>query len=156
MTTNPTCCPLLALFVRTPLCLRPSLLDLYSVSCTWLVTISLRQLFTKCREFFFKTYLVFLSRYTTRKRAPKSHRLSETPIEWRNTSDTFTPRGLGYNRASCELVNCFELKESDGELRRSCLRRQPACLQPCARLVILGSEEDLRGNTTKLVAGEYV
>jgi len=31
------------------------------------------------------------------------------------------------------------LKESDGELRRSCLRRQPACLQPCARLVILGS-----------------
>jgi len=63
-----------------------------------------------------------MSRYTTRKRAPKSHRLSETPIVWRNTSDTFTPRGLGYNRASCELVKCFELRESDGELRRSCLR----------------------------------
>jgi len=54
-----------------------------------------------------------LSRYTTRKRALKSHRLSETPIVWRNTSDTFTPRGLGNNRASCELVKCFELKESD-------------------------------------------
>jgi len=66
----------------------------------------------------------------------KSHGLSETPIVWRNTSDTFTPRGLGYNRASCELVKCFEFQESDGELRRSCLRRQPACLQPCARLVI--------------------
>ena len=67
----------------------------------------------------------------------KSHRLSETPIVWRNTSDTFTPRGLGYNCSSCELVKCFELKESDGELRRSCLRQQPTCLQPCARLVIL-------------------
>ena len=44
----------------------------------------------------------------------KSHRLSETPIVWRNTSDTFTPRGLGYNCSSCELVKCFELKESDG------------------------------------------
>ena len=77
-----------------------------------------------------------VSRYTTRKRALKSHRLSETPIVWRNTSDTFTPRGLGYNRASCELVKCFELKESDGELHRSCLRRQPTCLQSCARLVI--------------------
>jgi len=32
---------------------------------------------------------------------------SETPIVWRNTSDTFTPRGLGYNRASCELVKLF-------------------------------------------------
>ena len=40
-----------------------------------------------------------MSRYTTRKRPLKSHRLSETPIEWRNTSDTFTPRGLGYNCA---------------------------------------------------------
>jgi len=39
-------------------------------------------------------------------------------------SDTFTPRALGYNRTSCELVKCFELKESDGELHRSCLRRQ--------------------------------
>ena len=47
--------------------------------------------------------IVKLSRYTTRKRALKSHRLSETPIVWRHTSDTFTPRGLGYNRASCEL-----------------------------------------------------
>jgi len=71
----------------------------------------------------------------------KSHRLSETPIVWRNTSGTFKPRGLGYNcSSSCELAKCFELKESDGELRRSCLRRQPACLQPCARLVIFGSE----------------
>jgi len=67
----------------------------------------------------------------------KSHGLSETPIVWRNTSDTFPPRGLGYNRSSCELVKCFELKESDNELRRSCLRRQPACLQPCARLVMI-------------------
>ena len=49
----------------------------------------------------------------------KSHRLSETPIVWRNTSDTFTPRGLGYNCASCELVKCFELKDSDGELLQS-------------------------------------
>jgi len=67
----------------------------------------------------------------------KSHGISETLIVWRHTSDTFTPKGLGYDRSSCELVKCFELKESDGELRRSCLRRQPACLQPCARLVIL-------------------
>jgi len=51
-------------------------------------------------------------------------------------------------------VFCFE--SIDGELRRSCLRRQPAFLQSCARLVILVSEEDLRGNTAKLVAGEYV
>jgi len=92
-----------------------------------------------------------LSQYTTRKRALKSYRLSETPKVWRNTSDTFTPRELGYNCASCESVKCFELKESDGELCRSCLRQQPAYLQPCARLVILGSEEDLRGNTVKLV-----
>jgi len=28
----------------------------------------------------------------------------------------------GYNSSSCELVKCFELKASDGELRRSCLR----------------------------------
>ena len=41
MTTNPTCCPLLALFVRTPLCLPSYLLDLESVSCAWLVTIPL-------------------------------------------------------------------------------------------------------------------
>ena len=81
----------------------------------------------------------------------KSHGLSETPIVWRNTSDTFTPRGLGYNSASCELVNCSELKESGGELRHSCLRRQLACLQPCTHLVILSSEEDLWGNTTKLL-----
>ena len=92
-----------------------------------------------------------VSRYATRKRDLKSYRLSETPKVWRNTSDTFTPRELGYNCASCESVKCFELKESDGELCRSCLRRQPAYLQPCARLVILGSEEDLRGNTVKLV-----
>jgi len=85
-----------------------------------------------------------VSRYTTKKRALKSHRLSETPIVWRNTSDTFTPRGLGYNCAWCELVKCFELKESDGELRRSCLRRQPACLQPCARLVILTGKAHLQ------------
>ena len=77
-----------------------------------------------------------MSRYTTGKRALKSHGLSETPIVWRNTSDTFTPRGLGYNYSLCELVKCLDLKESDGELRRSCLRRQPDCLQPCARLVI--------------------
>jgi len=77
-----------------------------------------------------------VSRYTTRKRALKSHGLSETPIAWRNTSETFTPRGLGYNSASCELVKCFELTESDGEMRCSCLRWQPACLQPCTRLVI--------------------
>ena len=32
------------------------------------------------------------SRYTTRKRALKSNRLSETPIVWRNTSDTYTER----------------------------------------------------------------
>jgi len=83
--------------------------------------------------------------------ALRSHRLSEIPIVWRNTSDTFTPRGLGYNCASYELVKCFELKESDKELRRSYLRRQPACLQPCARLITLFSEEDLRGNTAKLV-----
>jgi len=70
----------------------------------------------------------------------KSHGLSDTPIVWRNTSDTFTPRGLGYNRSSCALVKCFELKKSDGELRRSCLHRQPACLQPCARLITFGSE----------------
>jgi len=82
----------------------------------------------------------------------KSHGLSETPIVWRYTSDAFTPRGLGYNRSSCELVKCFELKESDDELRRSCLRRQPAYLQPCARLVIFSTEENLRGNTAKLVA----
>jgi len=80
-----------------------------------------------------------VSRYTTRKRALKSHRLSETPVAWRNTSDTFTPRGLGYNCTSCGLVKCFELKESDGELRRSCLCRQPARLQPCARLLVLVS-----------------
>jgi len=48
----------------------------------------------------------------------KSHGLSETPIVWRNTSDTFTPRGLGYNRSSCELVKRFELKRSDGELQK--------------------------------------
>ena len=41
MTRNPTCCPLLAFFVRTPLCLRVSSLDLDSVSCAWLVTIPL-------------------------------------------------------------------------------------------------------------------
>jgi len=35
MTTNPTCCPLLALFVRTPLCLHPSFLDPDSVPCAW-------------------------------------------------------------------------------------------------------------------------
>jgi len=104
------------------------------------------------RVYFFLTKKDWvLSRYTTRKRALKSHRLSETPIVWRNTSDTFTPRGLGYNSASCELVKCFELTESDGKLRRSCLRRQPAWLQPCARLITLSSEEDLRGNTAKLV-----
>ena len=84
----------------------------------------------------------------------KNHGLSETPIVWRSTSDTFTPRGLGYNRSSCESVTCFELKESDGELCCSCLRRQPARLQPCARLVIFSTEEDLRGNTAKLEARE--
>jgi len=77
-----------------------------------------------------------VSRYATSKRALKSHRLSETLIVWRNTSDTFTPRGLGYNSASCELVKYFELKESGGELRRFCLHQQLPCLQPCARLVI--------------------
>jgi len=41
MTTNPTFWTLLALFVRAPLCLRPSLLDPDSVSCAWLVTIPL-------------------------------------------------------------------------------------------------------------------
>jgi len=44
MTTNPTnlaCCPLLALFVQTPLCLHLSSLDLHSVSCAGLVTIPL-------------------------------------------------------------------------------------------------------------------
>jgi len=41
MTTNPTRCPLLALFVQTPPCLRPSLLDPDSVSCALLVTIPL-------------------------------------------------------------------------------------------------------------------
>ena len=41
MTTNPTCCPLLAIFVRIPLCLRSSVLNLDSVSCAWLVTITL-------------------------------------------------------------------------------------------------------------------
>jgi len=65
----------------------------------------------------------------------KSHGLSETPIVWRNTSETFTPRGFKYNGYSCELVECFELKESDCELRRSCLRRQSVCLQPCARII---------------------
>jgi len=113
-----------------------------------------------CTAWCFQRFLLcgqatsILSRYTTRKRVLKSHRLSETPIVWKNTSDTFTLRGLGYNRASCKLVKCFELKESDGELRRSCLHRQPACLQPCARLIILVSEEDLRGNTVKLVVWE--
>ena len=34
MTTTSTCCPLLALFVQTPLCLRPTLLDPDSVPCT--------------------------------------------------------------------------------------------------------------------------
>ena len=73
---------------------------------------------------------VHLSRYTTRKRALKSHRLSETPIVWGNTSDLFTLRGL-----DIIVYRANELKESDGELRCSCLRRQPACLQPCARLI---------------------
>ena len=41
MTTPPTCCPLLALFVRTPFCLRFSLLHPDSVPCAWLVTIPL-------------------------------------------------------------------------------------------------------------------
>jgi len=104
------------------------------------------------RNIVFLLAMALLSRYTTRKRASESHRLSETPIVWRNTSYTFTPRGLGYNSSSCELVKCFELKESDGELRCSCLRRQPAYLQPCARLVIFSIEEDLRGNTAKRVA----
>ena len=36
-------------------------------------------------------------------------------------------------------TKCFVLICLDGELRRSCLHRQPACLQPCARLVILGN-----------------
>jgi len=58
MTTNPTFCPLLALFVQTPLCLRRSLLDRDSVSCAWPVTIPLEAVFTKCCEFFLKTYPV--------------------------------------------------------------------------------------------------
>jgi len=63
----------------------------------------------------------------------KSHGLSETPIVWRNTSDTFTPRWLGFKQFSCE-----QLREVfDGEVRCSCPSRQPACLQPCARLGIL-------------------
>jgi len=41
MTTNPTCCPLLALFVQTLLCSHLFLLDLDFVSCAWLVTILL-------------------------------------------------------------------------------------------------------------------
>jgi len=45
MTTNPTCCPLLALFAQTPLCLRLSSLILDSVSCAWLVTIPLEAAF---------------------------------------------------------------------------------------------------------------
>ena len=61
-----------------------------------------------------------LSRYTTRKRALKSHRLSETPIVWGNTSDLFTPRGL-----DIIVYRANELKESDGELRCSCLRDNP-------------------------------
>jgi len=56
------------------------------------------------------------------------------------------------NRETRPLVKCFELKASDGELHLSCLRRQPTCLQPCAHLVIFITEEDLRGNTAKLVA----
>jgi len=69
----------------------------------------------------------------------KSHGLSETPIVWRNTSDTFIPRGLGYNPFSCEQLKRFDLKKCDGELCRSCPSRQPACLQPCARLITGGS-----------------
>jgi len=58
------------------------------------------------------------------------HRLSETLIVWGNTSDLFTQRGW-----DTIVYRANELKESDGELRCSCLRRQPACLQPCARLI---------------------
>ena len=41
MTATPTCCLLLVLFVRTPLCLRLSLLDPVSIFCAWPVTILL-------------------------------------------------------------------------------------------------------------------
>jgi len=43
MSMTPTCCLLLALFARTPLCLRSSLLDLDSAPCAWLVTIPLKE-----------------------------------------------------------------------------------------------------------------
>ena len=45
----------------------------------------------------------------------------------------------------------FRLRLFDGWLCCSCLSRQPACILPCAHLVILVPEEDLRGNTVGLV-----
>jgi len=47
---------------------------------------------------------------------------------------------------------CFE-QEGDGR-RHSCACRQSTRYSPCARLVIFNTEEDLRGNTAKLVARE--
>ena len=41
----------------------------------------------------------------------KSNRLSETPIVWRNTSDTFTPSGLGFNQFLVSAIKRFDLKK---------------------------------------------
>jgi len=64
-----------------------------------------------------------LSRYTTRKRASEESQTLETPIVWRNTSDTFTPRGLGYHCSSCELGSCLSVDRLS--LLRKYLKRDP-------------------------------
>ena len=75
--------------------------------------------------------------------------------EWRNNSVTFAQDHSIHVRIVVIGINlfCFVLRV-DGGLRRSCLHLQPACLQPCARLVIVvpeGMSQVSRG----LVVGNY-
>jgi len=52
-----------------------------------------------------------LSWYTKGRELLKSHGLSETPTVWTNTSDTFTPRWLGFNQFLVSAIKRFDLKK---------------------------------------------
>jgi len=80
-----------------------------------------------------------VSRYTTRKRGLlKSHGLSETPIVWRNTSDTSTPRLLRYYY---ELSSCHSFTVNQFVLREKVMAGAVPVLadNPCATVLVLVS-----------------
>ena len=90
-----------------------------------------------------------VSRYTTGKRvSEESWTLRDSYCMEKHFWYVYTER-IRIEQSRVEQLKRFDLKKCDGELRRSCLSRQPACLQPRARLITFSTEEDLRGNTAK-------